>query len=68
MPIYFLFLISHKDFIKKHKGPQKYIGYKRKAGKKVRIAKKQREKVSRSPQILGLAIRVVVSGSGPTRL
>jgi hypothetical protein len=51
------FLISQKDFIKKRKAPQKYIGYiqkehltrKRKAGKKIRIAKSQRGKISRSP-------------------
>jgi hypothetical protein len=41
-PRFFFFLISRKDFIKKAKAPQKYIGYiqeellarKRKAGKK----------------------------------
>jgi hypothetical protein len=48
--IYFYFLISQKDFIKKQKAPQKYIGYiqeklltrKRKAGKKICITKRQR--------------------------
>jgi hypothetical protein len=51
---FFFFLISQKEFIKKCKAPQKYIGYiqkehltrKRKAGKKIHIAKRQRGKIS----------------------
>ena len=57
--VFFFFLINQKDFIKKAKAPQKYIGYiqeellarKRKAGKKIRITKRQRGQVSRSPRI-----------------
>jgi hypothetical protein len=60
-----IFFIRHKDFIKKRKAPQKYIGYiqkehltrKRKAGKKIRIAKRQRGKISRGPRIQGIQQR-----------
>jgi hypothetical protein len=59
------FLISHKDFIKKRKVPQKYIGYiqkghltrKRKVGKKICIAKRQRGKISHGLRIQGIQQR-----------
>jgi hypothetical protein len=63
---FFFFLISQKGILlKKRKAPQKYIGYiqeellarKRKAGKKIRITKRQKGQVSCSPRIQGIQQR-----------
>jgi hypothetical protein len=53
---------SEGILLKKRKAPQKYIGYiqeellarKRKAGKKIRITKRQRGQISRSLGIQGI--------------